>query len=111
MTAYADTLAAPPPTAATPSAANFGHRLAPPGDPLEGASFDALYTAKIEPELVKREAERKNAMAIFLVAVAAGLVLVFLEATLFGSGGGSHSPGPTLMIFTLIAAGVAGYLP
>ena len=109
MTAYADTLTQAPP-GPTPPAAAFGHRLAPPGDPLEGASFDALYEAKIAPELVKREAERKGAMKTFFIALAGGLIAVFLEFKLF-SGGGAHNPGPTLMIFTMIAAGVIGYLP
>lgn len=113
MTAYADTLAATPPAAAPASAASFGHRLAPPGDPLEGASFDQLYAAKIEPELVKREAERKRALGLFAAALAIGAVLVLLEAMLFASSpsGGSHNPGPTLIIFTMIGAGVIGYLP
>lgn len=112
MTAYADTLAQAQPDAPPSPAAAFGHRLAPPGDPLEGASFDALYAAKIEPELVKREAERKGAMKTFLVALMAGLVLVFLEYKLFlSSSAGPHNPGPTLIIFTMIAAGVIGYLP
>jgi len=110
MTAYAETLAQTPPDAAPDSAATFGHRLAPPGDPLEGASFDALYAARIEPELVKREAERKGAMKTFFIALAGGLVLVFLEYKLF-SNGGAHNPGPTLIIFTMIAAAVVGYLP
>ncbi|HWF77360.1 MAG TPA: DUF3137 domain-containing protein [Caulobacteraceae bacterium] len=113
MTAFADTLAAAPPGATPVTGAAFGHRLAPPGDPLEGASFDAIYTAKIEPELVKREGERKGALKTFLLALAAGLMLVFLEYKLFASStnGGSHNPGPTLIIFTMIAAGVLGYLP
>ncbi|HEX3405613.1 MAG TPA: DUF3137 domain-containing protein [Caulobacteraceae bacterium] len=111
MTAFADSLAAAPPGASAPSAA-FGHRLAPPGDPLEGASFDALYTAKIEPELVKREAERKGAMRAFLFALVAGGLLVFLETRLLSSSsGGAHNPIPTIMIFTVILAGVIGYLP
>jgi Protein of unknown function (DUF3137) len=111
MTAYADTLAQMPPAAPPSPGAAFGHRLAPPGDPLEGASFDALYTARIEPELVKREAERKGAMKTFVLALAAGLVLVFIEYRLFASGAGPHNPGPTLIIFTMIAAAVIGYLP
>jgi hypothetical protein len=112
MTAFADTLAQTPP-APTPVASGFGHRLAPPGDPLEGASFDQLYTAKIEPELVKREAERKSALKTFFVALAGGLVAVFLENMMASAftGGRSHSAAPTLMIFTMIAAGVLGYLP
>ena len=110
MTAFADTFAATPPEAPPAPGAAFGHRLAPPGDPLEGASFDQLYAAKIEPELVKRESERKGALKTFGLALAAGLVLVFLEYKLFASSG-SHNPGPTLIIFTMIVAAVVGYLP
>jgi hypothetical protein len=78
MTATADALQTSPPAPA-PSAAGFGHRLAPPGDPLEGASFDAVFDAKIKPELVKCEAERKGAIKTFFVALAGGVVLVMLE--------------------------------
>jgi hypothetical protein len=111
MTAFADTLAAAQPGAPPPPGAAFGHRLAPPGDPLEGASFDALYAAKIEPELVKREGERKGAMRTFVFALIAGAVLVFLETKLLGSSDGPHNPIPTVMIFTIILAGVLGYMP
>ena len=112
MTAFADTLAQTPP-ASTSAASGFGHRLAPPGDPLEGAGFDQLYTARIEPELVKREAERKSALRTFFIALAGGLVAIFLENMMASAftGGRSHSAAPTLMIFTMIAAGVLGYLP
>jgi hypothetical protein len=112
MTAYADTLAQTP--AGSPaSAANFGHRLAPPGDPLEGASFDALYAAKIEPELVKCEAERKGALKTFVLVLAGGLVVVLLENLLAPSftGDRAHSAGFGLMLFTMMAAGVIGYMP
>jgi hypothetical protein len=113
MTAFADTLAQTPPGAAPDPAAAFGHRLAPPGDPLEGASFDALYQAKIEPELLKREAERKGALRTFFIALIGGLVLVLLENVLAPafSGGRSHSAGAGIMGFTMIAAGILGYLP
>jgi hypothetical protein len=111
MTAFADTLAATPGPSPAPTAA-FGRRLAPPGDPLEGASFDALHAAKIEPELVKREGERKGAIRTFVFALIAGAVLAFLETKLLGSSdGGSHNPIPTIMIFTMILAGVLGYMP
>ncbi len=111
MTAYAETLAQAPP-GPTPPASAFGHRLAPPGDPLEGASFDQLYTARIEPELVKREAERRGALKTFFIALAGGGVVVFLENMLLATAnGGPHNPIPTLMIMTMIAAAVIGYLP
>jgi hypothetical protein len=112
MTAFADTLAETP-AGSPPAPAAFGHRLAPPGDPLEGASFDQLYTAKIEPELIKREAERKGALKTFFIALAGGLILVFLENLLAPSftGDRAHSAGFGIMLATMIAAGVIGYLP
>jgi hypothetical protein len=58
-----------------------------------------------------RAAEPKGAMKTFVLALAAGLVLVFLEFGLVSSWGASHNPGPTLIIFTLVGAGVIGYLP
>jgi hypothetical protein len=91
----------------------FGHRLAPAGDPLEGASFDALYQAKIEPELVKREAERRGAMKTFVLAIAAGVVAVVLENLLTPSLVGE--PGAVvdfrIALATLVVAAVLGYLP
>ncbi len=112
MTAFADTLSQPAPGPALP-ASGFGHRLAPPGDPLEGASFDQLYTAKIEPELVKREAERRGALKTLGIALAGGVIVIFLENMMAPAftGGRSHSAAPGLMIFTILAAGVIGYLP
>ena len=112
MTAFADTLAQTPPVP-TPAASGFGHRLAPPGDPLEGASFEQLYTAKIEPELVKREAERRGALKTFGIALAGGLIVIFLENMMTPAltDGRSHTAAPGLMIFTILAAGVIGYLP
>ena len=102
-----------PSASATPSAGAFGHRLAPAGDPLEGAPFDALYQAKIEPELVKREAERKGAMKTFVLAIAAGVVLVVLENLLTPSLTGA--PGAMvdfrLALVTLAIAAGLGYLP
>jgi hypothetical protein len=92
-----------PPVPGTGSAA-FGHRLAPAGDPLEGAPFDTLYSAKIEPELIKREAERQKAMRTFVLALVAGALLVVVEIML-GAG------DPRLIMVTLAVAAVVGYLP
>ncbi|HEY3798344.1 MAG TPA: DUF3137 domain-containing protein [Caulobacteraceae bacterium] len=65
-------------------AAAFGHRLAPPGDPLEGEGFERVYEAKIKPELAKCEAARQGAMRLFLLAVAAGAVALVLEFAFLG---------------------------
>ena len=93
-----------PSVAPPPRADAFGHRLAPAGDPLEGASFDELYKAKIEPELVKREAERKGAMKTFLLAIAGGVILVFLENML-------GAADVRLALATIVVAAGVGYLP
>jgi hypothetical protein len=93
-------------------AAGFGHRLAPPGDPLEGAAFEAIYDAKIKPELVKCEAERRAALQTFVVTVAAGAIVIFLEYMLtpvFFHG--VAAPPIQLPIFTGIGALVLAYLP
>ena len=93
------------PTDAAPQRADaFGHRLAPAGDPLEGAPFDELYKAKIEPELVKREAERKGAMKTFALAIAGGVILVFLENML-------GAADVRLALATIVVAAGVGYLP
>ncbi|HXQ17903.1 MAG TPA: DUF3137 domain-containing protein [Caulobacteraceae bacterium] len=99
--------------AARPSADAFGHRLAPAGDPLEGAAFDELYQARIEPELVKREAERKGAVKAFALAIAAGAVLVFLENLMTPSltGGAAHTVDFRIALATMVVAAVLGYLP
>ncbi|HEY1751570.1 MAG TPA: DUF3137 domain-containing protein [Caulobacteraceae bacterium] len=100
MSAVSDTLA----TSAAVSDASFGHRLAPPGDPLEGASFDALYATSIEPELVKREAERRGAVQLFVAAAAVAAVAAAAEIILrLGS--------PPLLLPTVVIILYFGYLP
>jgi hypothetical protein len=91
----------------------FGHRLAPPGDPLEGATFDAIYDAKIKPELERREAERRTAIKTFGVALLGGLVAVALENYMTPSltGGRAHFADPRIEIATMVLAAVLGYLP
>jgi hypothetical protein len=86
-----------------PAAGAFGHRLAPIGDPLEGAGFDDIYTAKIEPELVKCEAERRGAMKTFALALAAGGLVLFLEFSL--------ARVPWLMVITGVLTVFIAYLP
>jgi hypothetical protein len=111
MTATLDSQDQPAPATAAPGP--FGQRLAPAGDPLEGASFDALYEAKIKPELIKREAERQAAMRTFIIAVAAGCVAVFLE-NLFApdlTGGAVHVVGWQIAIPTLVGFAIFGYMP
>jgi uncharacterized MnhB-related membrane protein len=97
-----DNLADPPPGSAAPS---FGHRLAPAGDPLEGAGFDALYDQRIRPELVKREAERRAALQTFVMALVAGALVVTLEYLML------HAPDIRITAATMIGAAVLGYLP
>jgi hypothetical protein len=112
MTATFDSAALPaaPPR---PPASAFGHRLAPPGDPLEGASFDAIYEAKILPELVKCEAERKGALRTFLIALAGAAVLVFLENRLTPAltGGSAQSVDFRIAAASFAIVAFLGYLP
>ena len=110
MTLAIDGSARPP---APPSASAFGHRLAPAGDPLEGAAFDALYQARIEPELVKREAERKTAMRTFFVGLAGVGVLVLLENLLTNSFTQGASPwvDPRILVPTILIGAFLAYLP
>src|SRR5579883_306511 len=93
-----------------PADGAFGHRLAPPGDPLEGAAFDDVYEAKFKPELVKCEADRKNAVWAFALAIAAGLMLVAIELMLAPRSAAGAPPAP-LIVLTLVGAGALGYLP
>jgi len=99
-------------TPARPAAGAFGHRLAPAGDPLEGAAFDDIYETKIKPELAKCEAQRQQAMLIFMIAIVVGAVLVALEFMLVPSAGGAWPVGTLQVAFgTGAAAAVVGYLP
>jgi hypothetical protein len=112
MTATLDSAiggAAPP----RPLADAFGHRLVPPGDPLEGQAFDAIYEQKIKPELVKRERDRKGALQTFVVVLLGGAVLVFLENLLAPSITGHLGDRVDLRIAlaTMALAGVLGWLP
>jgi hypothetical protein len=102
-----------PAAGARPSAGAFGHRLAPAGDPLEGAAFDALYKARIEPELVKREAERKGAVKAFAMAIAGGALLVLIENLMAPAltGGAAHTVDLRIAVATMIAAAIVGYQP
>jgi hypothetical protein len=93
-------------------ATSFGHRLAPVGDPLEGAGFEAIYDAKIMPELVKCEAERQTALRTFYVTLIAGALLIFLEYLLIHSFiPGMTSPPLWLVLVTGVGAIGLGYLP
>jgi hypothetical protein len=109
MTLALDSAGSPP--AASPSA--FGQRLAPPGDPLEGATFDAIYEAKVKPELERREAERRAAIKTFFIALAGGVVAVMLENYMTPSltGGRAYFADARLELATLAVAGLLGYLP
>jgi hypothetical protein len=91
----------------------FGHRLAPPGDPLEGAGFDEVYEGKIKPELIKCEADRRNAMTAFLLSIAAGATLVLIEflATPDFTHGAATTPPAFLVIMTVVLALAIGYAP
>jgi hypothetical protein len=106
MTMTADIIApaAPP--------AGFGHRLVQSGDPLEGAGFEAIYEAKIRPELVKCEAERRTAMNTFIAGACAAVILVFLEFKLTPSFVPGLATPPGWLVFASVAGPLfLGYLP
>jgi len=101
---------AAPVVAANPPADSFGQRLVPAGDPLSGATFDAIFEGKIKPELIKCEAGRKSAMRTFFLAVAAGLLLIFLEFAVLPSLI-HRGPPDWVWIITGVGALIIGYLP
>jgi hypothetical protein len=106
MSITADTLDPAPP------AGGFGHRLVPPGDPLEGESFEAIFDAKIKPELVKCEAERQGAMKTFGIALFAGVIVIFLEFRMMGWWFHTTAAPPIpLLVFTAFIAFGLGYWP
>jgi hypothetical protein len=109
MTATLDPIAG----AAPASGAAFGHRLAPAGDPLEGADFDALYAAKIAPELAAYERWRQWAMTAFVAVLALGALLVYVEYLTSSPRrfGGWAIPGFQIMAFTAFATIALAYLP
>lgn len=84
----------------------FGHRLAPPGDPWEGSTFDALYKGRIEPELSRCERERGRDVMIFAAGLALAALAVSIEIALFRD----RLPG-FLLIATVLGIGAAAYLP
>jgi len=73
------------------------------GDPLEGAGFDNLYQAKIEPELEALEQRRKKALQLFLLIWLVGAVPFVAELLFF--------PQFQLLIFTAVLVGVFAYVP
>jgi len=91
-------------TDAQTTADGFGRRLAPPGDPWEGAAFDALYDGRIAPELARCEVERRRDVAIFIAAATAGALVIALEIF-------AWSAQPVIVGFTAIAALGLGYAP
>jgi len=88
------------------SAGAFGHRLAPPGDPWEGSTFDALYQAKIEPELARCEVERGRDVLIFFAGLAAAALAAGVEIALFHG----RAP-PILIVATVLGVSAAAYAP
>jgi len=96
-----------------PGADAFGHRLVPPGDPLEGQTFDAIYEQRIKPELIKRERDRKGAIQTFFAVLLGGAALVFVENLLAPAITG-HSGATVdirLVLATMTLAAVLGWLP
>ena len=72
-------------------------------DLLEGAGFDQLYGAQIEPELTRLETNRRKAFRYFLIIWAVGLVPLALEFA-------AHWDFRFLLV-TLAVVGIAAYAP
>src|SRR4051794_18275294 len=78
---------------------------------LSGAGFDAIYRDQIEPELHKRDADRKKGVRTYGLILAASVVaaIVFaLIASKAGWAGGVVFGGP---IFIVILAAIFGSFP
>jgi hypothetical protein len=111
MTATLDSLA--PPQTPAPAAASFGHRLIPAGDPLAGQAFEAIYEARIKPELVKCEAQRQRAVWLFVggVVLAVALVAIELLAMPVIIGQPGAQPNFAVVFITLPVVCLVAYLP
>jgi hypothetical protein len=109
MTATLDSFATAPPA----PAAAFGHHLAPPGDPLEGAAFDAMFEAKIKPELMKCEAGRQRAIRMFYGALGLGALAMVAETLIarVATHGTTQFIDFRLYLATIAVAACLGYIP
>ena len=92
-------------------AAGFGRRLLPPGDPLEGAAFDAVFEQKIKPGLVRCEAERRGAVKTFVLALCAAAMLAFLELALWPKTFPAGRLQAYVIVFSAAAVAALGYVP
>jgi len=109
MTATLDSMAAPQ----APAAGSFGRRLIPDGDPLAGQAFEAIYEARIKPELVKCEAQRQRALWLFIAGLALAVALVVGEflITPVITGTPGALPNWVVVLITLGVVGFCAYLP
>jgi hypothetical protein len=112
MTDTLDSLSAPPAAAATPLP-SFGHRLIPAGDPLAGQAFEAIYEARIKPQLEACEAQRRRAVWIFVAGAVLAVVLAVLEYVLSPvvTGRPDAQPSFGFVLFTVLVVVLLGYVP
>jgi hypothetical protein len=111
MTATLDSLSGP--SAAPAAAGTFGHRLIAAGDPLAGQAFDAIYEAKIKPQLEACERQRRGAVWLFVGGLVLAVVLAVLEwmVTPAITGNPDAQPNFGIMIGTVIVVGLLAYVP
>src|SRR5271156_5361067 len=82
-------------------------------DPLSGPGFEALWSGRIEPQLLALEAERRRAMRRSMLIWFAFAALIGIEALLSGwlSDGRSYLPSSYLLFFTVVVAVLVGFVP
>src|SRR4051812_43778154 len=74
---------------------------------LSGAGFDAIWRDQIEPELQKRDADRKKAIRNYGFVVGGSVILAIIVA----AAGSGTTMKVVVPIFIVILAAILGYLP
>ncbi len=87
----------------------FGHKAAAAPDPLSDSGFDAVYAAKIEPELQARELDREGAVRAFWLRLGLGMVVTGVLAGLAWAWLDRTAPSQAMVrLLQLTAIGIAG---
>ena len=80
---------------------------------LTGAGFDAIYTRQIEPELQRRDGERKKALRTYGLIVGASVILAIAVVIGVKAAGKGDATWLTVgaPLFIVLMAAIFGYLP